>query len=1071
MKRRLIAYLCLLSLLAGGLFLTRSLQLPATPQDSQRSPAGGVRFQKDSAESNQRHVSRPVSAVHTAAVRDLPDKALDEPVLDREVNPRIIWNSVPNRPVEGTIDPLLAKQANARAATDAAFLTPIKNQNGQGYTFVNPPDVSGDVGPNHFVQAINAGGGTSVIIYDKDLNVLKSAFSLDALGSGNCSSGYGDPIILYDRLADRWFLSEFSQNGNQLCLYVSKTADPTGEYYHYAFTGANGFPDYPKYGVWSDAYYAGTNEPGVPTIYAFDRNRMLTGASATYQSFNISRLSGFGFQMLMPSDLDGATPPPTGAPNYFMRHRDTESHGSGNCPNGGGLDCLEIFELKVDWDNSANSAVTGPIIVPTSEFDSNLCGLSSFECIRQSGSSVLLDPLREVIMQRLQYRNFGSYETLVGNFSTDASGTDRAGIRWFELRKVGSGSWTLHQEGTYSPDTHSRWMGSAAMDGSGNIAVAYNVSSNTMHPSLRYAGRLASDPQGTLPQGEGILINGSAPNGSFRYGDYSQISVDPTDDCTFWFTGQYNPSSQWNTRIASFRFDNCGTPTVTIGAETDSLEICEGNSAEYTLNITEQNGYTNPLTLSLSGIDATSEFSLNPISTYPSTSILTLSDVVSGTHTFNVIGSGTDLETQKELSLAVIPSTIDAFTTTTPTSGMAKQPTRNLTLSWQAATNATSYTLEVAKDIQFNDVIVSETGLSSTSYTLNTLEPLTLYYWRITAVNSCNGSQQTNISVFGTSSVLNSCSLPAIDIPDNSSDGVSDSQTVTLDGTIIDLNVAIKAQHPYVGDLIMDLKHVETNTTVTLINQPINPNGNGLCPGDNIDVILDDEATDAAETTCNSDPALDGSLQPNGSLSDFDGEAYSGTWELTARDNAENDEGTLVEWCLAFETTPDEVGNDFGDLPDSYGIAIHGGDGALTLGAKWTADSQTVLGQDDESDDGLSIPFLSRGQASTVYATVLGETTGDHAWLQVWFDWGNDGSFEPDDLVYNGQAEVGLNSFPMSPPSSYDDQQAVNYRFRLFDSETEPAGGVQPVGVADSGEVSDGTLPSVKRVWLPIILR
>ncbi|MEI2692079.1 MAG: carboxypeptidase-like regulatory domain-containing protein [Anaerolineae bacterium] len=159
-------------------------------------------------------------------------------------------------------------------------------------------------------------------------------------------------------------------------------------------------------------------------------------------------------------------------------------------------------------------------------------------------------------MWRLSYRNFGSRQTLVGNFSTDV-GSDRAGVRWFELRKTGA-NWTLFQEGTYAPGSVSRWMGGIAMDKSGNIALGYNVGSSSTYPSLRYVGRLASDSAGTMPRGEYTIVNGSAANASNRYGDYSSMNVDPVDDCTFWFTGQWNDASQWKTRIAKMKFDSCG---------------------------------------------------------------------------------------------------------------------------------------------------------------------------------------------------------------------------------------------------------------------------------------------------------------------------------------------------------------------------------------------------------------------------------------------------------------------------------------------------------------------------------
>ncbi|QTD52063.1 pre-peptidase C-terminal domain-containing protein [Sulfidibacter corallicola] len=501
-------------------------------------------------------VSDPVEPfVINVDLRDLPIQPLWRPgdpikEIPRRHNTKPLDTSKPQQ----RRDPLLDLQSAAETDIfNEAFSTTQLNFDGQGYSGVNPPDTVGDVGMQYYIQSINSGGGATFVVYDKDTGQqVAGPFNMDSFGSGNCGSGLGDPVILYDRLAERWMISEFASGSNVLCVYVSQTSDPvSGGWYAYAFPTPS-FPDYPKYSVWPDAYYVGTNE-SQPTLYALDRQAMLNGQPATSQRFTTSGLSGFGFQMITPADMDGAQAPPSGSPGIFMRHRDDEVHGGGN----GSSDSLEIFEFNVDWNTPSNSSLVGPFSLSISEFDSSLCGLTSFSCFPQPGSSTTLDPLREVVMWRLQYRNFGSHETLIGNFVTDVNGNDRGGIRWFELRRQSGGDWSLYQEGTFSPDTDNRWMGGISMDGNGNIALAYNVSSGSTAPSLRYTGRLASDPLGTLPQGEHNIVSGSAANGSNRYGDYSSMNVDPETDCTFWFTGQYNTSSSWSTRIASFGFESC----------------------------------------------------------------------------------------------------------------------------------------------------------------------------------------------------------------------------------------------------------------------------------------------------------------------------------------------------------------------------------------------------------------------------------------------------------------------------------------------------------------------------------
>ena len=428
------------------------------------------------------------------------------------------------------------------------------NLEAQAFSGVNPPDVSGDVGPAHYIQAINTADGTSYTVYRKtDGTVEAGPFLLSDLG-GEGVFGHGDPIVLYDHQANRWLLSEFTERpGNAVHVYVSKTADPVaGGWFHYRFDTPN-FPDYPKYGVWPDAYYMTSNEQDGPAVYAFDRAKMLNGQPATLQRFLASQLTGFGFQALTPVDLDGALAPPPGSPFQVLRHRDDEVHNiSGHNAD---KDFLDLFEVKIDWANPANSTMTGPNSLAIAEFDSDLNGLTSMSCFPQKSSTIRLDPLREVIMHRLPYRHFKDYETMVGSFVTDVDGKDHGGIRWFELRRTAGGNWNVFQEGTYAPDSHSRWMSSIAMDGAGNIALAYSVTSTAMHPSLRCAGRSSSDPMGTMPRGEVTLIDGKAANASNRYGDYSTLSIDPADDHLFWFTGEYNATSTWSTRIATLGFE------------------------------------------------------------------------------------------------------------------------------------------------------------------------------------------------------------------------------------------------------------------------------------------------------------------------------------------------------------------------------------------------------------------------------------------------------------------------------------------------------------------------------------
>jgi hypothetical protein len=368
-------------------------------------------------------------------------------------------------------------------------------------------------------------------------------------------------------MAGRWFLSEIANGTNAVCIYISQTGDPiAGGWFLYQINTAT-FPDYPKFAVWPDAYYMNTNESDLSN-YALDRQNMLAGLPLRpTQKFVAPPLSFWLFQTLPPIDLDGPTPP-AGSPAFFVRQRDTELHNPGvPSPT---QDFIELWPFHVDWNTPANSTF-GPVInIPVADFSSLLCDPVTFQCIPQPGGRPL-DPLREAVMWKPQYRNFGTHQSIVGNFPVALDSPTHAGVRWFELRRVGSGPWTLHQEGTWAgplgqTDPTSRWMAGTGMDKEGNIAMGYDVSSAAVFPGVRYTGRLAADPLGTMSQGDLTLIEGTGPSQpTERWGDYNSLNVDTEDDCTFWFTSMYgrkdspthNPFGDWFTRIGSFKFENC----------------------------------------------------------------------------------------------------------------------------------------------------------------------------------------------------------------------------------------------------------------------------------------------------------------------------------------------------------------------------------------------------------------------------------------------------------------------------------------------------------------------------------
>jgi len=422
----------------------------------------------------------------------------------------------------------------------------------QGSFTVNsaPPDTNGAVGATQYVQIVNTGfavfdKATKSVVYGPvQSNTLWSGFG------GPCETDNdGDATVVYDKAANRWVISQFAVTAAPYyqCVAVSATSDATGAYYRYAFPYGSIFPDYPKMGVWPDAYYETFNMFNGNTfagakLCAYDRNAMLSGAAATQQCFQLSTSYGG----VLPADLDGSTAPPAGSPNYMLNF---------------GANSLNLWKFHVDWTNTANTTLTGPTSIAVASF-SAACGGGT--CVPQGGVKQKLDSLGDRLMFRLAYRNFTDHESLVVTHSVKV-GTSRqnpyTGVRWYEIRTPGTTP-TVYQQSTFSPDTSYRWMGSVAMDKQGNMALGYSASSSTLHPAIRYTGRLATDALNSMQAENSILEGLGSQTGSnlSRWGDYSAMTVDPVDDCTFWYTNEYlktNGAFNWSTRIASFKFPGC----------------------------------------------------------------------------------------------------------------------------------------------------------------------------------------------------------------------------------------------------------------------------------------------------------------------------------------------------------------------------------------------------------------------------------------------------------------------------------------------------------------------------------
>src|SRR6266699_422852 len=434
---------------------------------------------------------------------------------------------------------------------------------------LSPPDPNGEVSPNFYVEMVNV----VFAVYSKTGTRLLGPSLLGDLWSGfavpDCTDLSGDPVVLYDQLEDRWLLSQLTTRGPTFynCVAVSLTGDPTGAYFRYAFTTGENFPDYPKYGVWSNAYFLSTREFAPDNsfagdgAYALERDKMLQGdPSARLVKFLLAPgttpyLTGDG---LLPGDIDGTRRPPAKSPELFVGSMDDGAF------YGAPFDALNVFAFSLAWRATPTASFTLAAQLPVAQFDSIFpCSPGSRNCIPQPGTTNKVDILsyRQRPTFRLAYRNFGTYETLVTNQSVEAS-PGVAGVRWYEIRRVGE-QISLYQQGTYAPaDGVNRWMGSIAMDKRGNLALGYSVSNaTTVYPGIRYTGRLQGDPLGQMTLGEGVLINGSGSQTvSARWGDYTDMAVDPTDDCTFWYVNEYYQVSSargWQTRIGSFSLPGC----------------------------------------------------------------------------------------------------------------------------------------------------------------------------------------------------------------------------------------------------------------------------------------------------------------------------------------------------------------------------------------------------------------------------------------------------------------------------------------------------------------------------------
>ncbi|MDB5746364.1 MAG: hypothetical protein JWP72_1212 [Massilia sp.] len=468
--------------------------------------------------------------------------------------------------------PASALQAGAAAILPQDYISRIRiNVEGIPSNNFAPPDTNGAPGATQYVQWVN----TRLAIYNKadgalllgpvPGNVLFAGMT-GSPGADACrESNFGDPIVQYDKQAKRWILTQFgwdpadTETGPYYqCIAVSTSPDATGSYYRYALEtrtrdGALAFNDYPKLGVWPDAYVltsvlfetATEGDYLGPQVCGLERAAMLTGAAPAVRCFDL----GDAFGPVLPSDLDGLRAPPRGSPNYLMS-LDFNLDGSGD----------HLFLWRFSF---TGNTLSSPVTIPVAPFTIACPGSFGGPCVEQPAPGERLDALGDRLMYRLAYRNFGNREALVVNHSVQQPGATAdgpVGVRWYELRNL-STTPGVYQQGTWAPDANSRWMGSIGMDRMGNIALGYSVSGPSVFPGVRYTGRPQIAPPGRMAR-EAIIVNGGGVQVDTRnrWGDYSAMTVDPAGDCRLWYTQQYQAETgrfNWHTRIASLRFWSC----------------------------------------------------------------------------------------------------------------------------------------------------------------------------------------------------------------------------------------------------------------------------------------------------------------------------------------------------------------------------------------------------------------------------------------------------------------------------------------------------------------------------------
>ncbi len=738
--------------------------------------------------------------------------------------------------ISDSVDDVLAvKSLQVKASMGTIPFPSITFEGLSGTSSQSPADVAAAVGENHYIQMVNH----VFAVYDKSGNQLAGPIATNTLWQGFggvCEDNNdGDAIALYDQQADRFILSQFATRSAQsVCFAVSVSSDPLGSYYLYELPTQR-LPDYYKLGVWSDpinnAYYMGTNtgSPESYDVYAIDRMSMLAGVEARSAQF---------FQnypnLLMPADQDGALPAPSGSAGLFYTIIDGgEEYFGTPAPTD---DSIDLYEFHVDWEFPADSyfsllkSFKPPEIT---DFIWTVCGLFQRGCLPQAGSNISIDSGSWWPMQRFQYRNFGEYETLLGSWTVDAlANGDHAAPRWFELRKFANSEWQVFQEGTYAPDSSHRWMSSISMNGSGDIAMVYNVvdADNSVHPGIRYSARRSNDTLGDMRPEQSLIEGTGVQTDTFRWGDYSSMDIDPSDDCRFWFAAEYiktTGDSSWQTRIGSFDFADC----VSIITSNPIQEVCTlDDVANFNFELAGHFDDTTNLSVTNCPLGATCDFSINPLIVPTTNSQLQLTGLSAGVAAgeYQIKINATDsitssLEAATSVSLTVVEGLPVPSTLLQPINNANLVSIQKRQFIWSPSANTSFYQFELASDKNFTTLLDTSIVFGTKYISEIGLDPETVYYWRVIAGNICGQGVASTINQFTSGPLAGEClsnSRPLIteeyDFESGLQGWVSDSIEGTNNWVLATNNPNTGTQHIHITDITNQSDTVITSPTIHL---------------------------------------------------------------------------------------------------------------------------------------------------------------------------------------------------------------------------------------------------------------